>query len=345
MHTTSNFIFKKHLQFVALSILLIAAPIVVSAQKRSATKDRVYKEYTVNNKNEILNISNKYGNVDVETWEQNKVTVEVEIEAWGRNQKQADELSSQITIEDKRANNEINFRTTVNSKSVSMNSNSGFKINYRVKMPKVNPLRLVNKYGSTYVGDLENDVEIDVAYGTLRTGKLTGKKIELEVSYASSVDIEEVGDAYLDLAYPGNVEIDKAGRIEIDAKYGKLRIGEAISVQGSSAYLSVTVDKLEEELDIRNKFAASEIGLLGSHFKLVNVNATHGSFSMGIDENTPPFNFVIKTSFGSFKGDSNKIEIIKEKSSYTSADYEGNYKGGGTAKVYVETSHGSVRFR
>lgn len=328
------------------TLFLVFFSLNVQAQRgKNTARDRIYKQYTTVSTNEELNISNKFGSVEIETWSENKIEVTIEIETWGKNQKQADELLSIIGIHEDRSNHEISLITRVDTRTMNNGNKSGFSINYTIKMPKANPLTLTNKYGSTYIGDLENDVKIEAAYGVFRAGKLTGKDIELDLSFSSSVDIDEIADAYLDLSYPGNVEIDKVGRIELDGKYGKLRIGEAISLEGTSAYMSIIVDQLTEEINIRNKYASNEIGLLGPNFKLVNIDATHGSLSLGIDKNTPPFNFAIKTRFGSFKESVDNVEIIKEKSDYTSAEYEGKYKGGGTAKVYADLTHGSVRFR
>lgn len=346
IHTTFNIDLYKVFTITFVFILFFILIIPIKAQKRENTaENRFSKEYTIKDVNEIISIANKFGSVEIDTWEQNKVEVAIKIKAWGKNQKQADELLSMIKIDEERERNEISFRTRITSKNVSTNSKSGFKIDYEVKMPKSNPLVLINKYGSSSVGDLENDVEIDAAYGIFRAGKLTGKNIEIDVSFSSSIDIEEIGDASLDLDYPGNVEIDKAGRLEVVAKHGKMRIGEAVAIEGNVKYLSIIVDKLEEEMNIRNEFASNEIGLLGPNFRLVNIDASHGSFSMGVDENTPPFNFMIKTRFGSFKDYSDDVEIIKQKSDYTSAEYEGKYKGGGSAKVYADLTNGSVRFR
>ncbi len=299
------------------------------------------KEFSVANPQERLVISNKFGDVYVESWDKNQVVIEVTKRAWGRN---AEKLYERISFDASQSNGEIRIATIIKH-NMNTSSKSGFEINYKVKMPKANPLELENSFGYTYLADLDGDVTLEISHGELKAGTLRGKNVEIEVSFASSVDITEVVDAELETSFSSNVRVGKANQLTYDGKNGNFEIEEVNSLNADVAYLNLEIGLVNHVLNVENRFGSGEVEELGANFTSVHVESSHGSFTIELADEMAPFSFEVNTSFGAFKRPSDFIEIFKEKSDHTSASYQGRYKGGQTRKLTADMSFGDFRLR
>jgi len=102
-------------------LLLFLIPLTISATERNGkyTKNKVLKkEYTVNN-NALLNVSNKYGNIGISTWNENKIKIEVSITTNGNDEEKVQKRLDQINVEFQGNTSEVSAKTLIEKTSSS----------------------------------------------------------------------------------------------------------------------------------------------------------------------------------------------------------------------------------
>lgn len=325
--------------------------------------NKIERSFSVK-KHDALEIDNRHGDVHIETWDKNKIEIVIEINVWGNNQKRADALLADIDIEEKVSRGEIYFKTRVKRHQIKCNNHSGFEINYGVKMPKQNSLALSNKYGNVYLADLSGELELEIAYGKLKAEKLLGDS-EIEIRYSSG-EISELNNAEIVTAYTNRLDIEKVNNLELEARYGKITLGEVNLLEGEMKYFSLEAETVNQSLVLDCKYSKGEVDLLGPDFELVDVASAYGSFTFGLDEETAPFDFDIQVNYGGVKKmpksfsfsegidkeAHNKKEDRKEGNCFPcvpsvdfSSKYKGSYKGGAKAEFTAYLSYGNLRFK
>lgn len=113
---------------------------------------------------------------------------------------------------------------------------------------------------------------IDLEYGGLKTGVISGSDKEIKVGFGSAV-ITSIETGNVRCSY-SNLSIDKAGTIDvsnqfdktsintvhdlkIEQKYGDLKIGTAGQLKGNVQYANLVVDKLLKSAQITLKYSSS----------------------------------------------------------------------------------------
>ncbi|WP_425392480.1 hypothetical protein [Ekhidna sp.] len=322
------------------------------AKDQDQKKKHVEKNYKVSTTTKLV-IENKFGKVEINSWEKNEFDIKVEIIGKGRNEERAQRILDAIEIDITESSSEIIFETEISN---NKNKNEeGFEVNYTVYMSEKNPLEVKNSFGDITMGDRGNDLDISVSYGSMKVGDVAGdadikvsfgngsigrindaeatiKYSNFEVEQAnildltqgfSDVEIGEVNDLELESKY-GKVEIEKAGKVDADAHFTGFEIEELTgSLKLDCSYLGdFRIDKLAKtftSIDIDGKFGSYEIGLEEGVNADINAEFSFADLKISSDVDAT-FNYRVKESNRSTykgkigKGDPNKI--IRVDSSY-----------------------------
>lgn len=317
---------------------------------------KISKSYDVKS-NVKLAIENSFGRVHINTWDQNKITVDIEIIARMNNESRAQEMLDKIEIDIEESSSLISFQTRLGK--LRNRDREEFEINYKVNMPKKNPLRLKNSFGGNYVGDLLGESDIDISYGDLRIEKLFGladikisfsdgsiqlvKKGEIEIKY-SDVEIEELGVVKMEQGF-SDVEIEKIGTIDLVSKYGDMEIGTVQGIKGYVGYSEFSIDRLEVELEIEAQYSGDfTINEVAKGFSKIVIDGKFGDYRISFEEGAN-FTFDTELSFSDFSYSGLALDFdykVKE-------DFKSRYKGkmgtGNGGYVEIDTSYGDIRFR
>ncbi len=242
---TNLSIYNNKIAVLLLCVFIGAATYAEAAVlvKKQSFNKIIQKEFDIT-RDGMVSLSNRHGKVEVVTHEALKVEVEVKITVEVRSESCADEIFDRIIIAFSNNESTVNVQTSINSKSMWDNfwsscKNDNFTIDYYVKMPKSNRLDLYNKYGNTYVGELDAPANVDVKYGNV---KMDGVNDDLDIT----------------IGY-GNGTVAKARDVNVALKYGKLNIGELKDLNIESKYSKVVFDKAMDVNSI-SKYDTYRIG-------------------------------------------------------------------------------------
>ena len=345
------------LLFISLFLLSVAA----SAQE--LTKE-FHKEYTAGAK--TLQISNKYGDVVIQSWDKDQIVIDVKVTVEMSNKEKAQRFLDYIDVQFSEGSDAITAKTVIDDKFnfTGWGDSRKFSIDYNIKMPVGTDLTLANRYGNTDIDELHGLLDLEIKYGNLTAGKLTRGNIKplskLNIAYGKG-KIDETGWLDLTERYVGNMEIIKSQALLLDSKYSKLFLGETSSVVGESKYDNLRIDNINN-LVLENGYTTTNIGELT---KKLTYNGSYGSFAvdripagfesidvethymgvrLGIDESAN-YKLEAKVKYGGLKFDEdnfrNQRRIVENNSNEVSGTM--GKEESPTARVNVLASYGSVK--
>ncbi|WP_420318122.1 hypothetical protein [Ekhidna sp.] len=328
------------------------------AKDQDQKKKHVEKNYKVSATTK-LQIENKFGKVEINSWEKSEFDIKVEIIGKGRNEERAQRILDAIEIDITESSAEIVFETEISS---TKNKNEeGFEINYTVYMPERNPLEIRNSFGDVTMGDRENDLDINVSYGSLKVGDVGGDA-KIKVSFGNG-SVGRIIDGEATIKY-SNFEIDNANRLdleqgfsdieigevvdlELESKYGKVEIEKAGKIDADAHFTSLDIEELTGSIELDCSYLGDfKIDKLATTFTLVDIDGKFGSYEIGLEEGINA-DINAEFSFADLKisSDVDATFNYRVKESNKS-NYRGKIGKGDPNKIIrIDSSYGNLRLK
>jgi hypothetical protein len=347
---------------LSAAILLLSA---TPANAQELTKDFSKSFTAVSGKTVFL--SNRYGDLNIETWDRNEVSVEVKVTVEMSSRERSERLLELIEIEFIESDTAIGAKTIFSDRfSTATRGTSRFRIDYTVKMPSQNNLTVENRYGNIKMGTHPGRVNIDLRYGNLYAMKLTrgnikpinfisisyGKAAIDEANWLSAViryttdfNLTKVQAMTLDSRY-SKIIIDNAGSIVSDSKYDNITVREINNLVLDGAYTSVKLGTLTNSLRLNAKYGSFDATSVPAGFESISVDAAYCGIGLGI-ERSAKYRLDAKVNYGSLSYCEECIDIQKrivESNSREISGVAGSDKSP-AATVNIKSSYGSVRLR
>lgn len=294
-----------------LAIIFILSILFSSGFASAEEYDKkLNKTYDVN-KNSILSLSNRFGDINIENWEKNQVQIDVVITVENRNEEKAKETLEYIKVNFSEDGDIIKVETEIDndlSKAgnwviFGSNNSNSFNIDYTIKMPKSLQIELENKYGDVFINELSNLSNIVVKYGYLKINKMTreNEKPLNEVTLAySNGDIESCRWLKLTLKYSkmeikeskaimaitkySKLYIDQASSIVSESKFDEYNIGNITNFLGEGAYTDYDFDEITKKFELETKYGNCDVQYVPEGFEMINITNHYGNISIGIDD-------------------------------------------------------------
>ena len=279
-----------------LLILLTLLPVGLSARTTYRAEKTIERTYPASDKH-TLSIDSKFGNINVETWDKNEVSVIVTIVGESaRSQKSADYFLDRVTINSRASGSTISFSTSLSDNR--QNVKGGNSITYNVKVPRNISFVLSNKYGNITVDECGGKADVDVKYGNFYCPLLKGRTASLELGYGrahigkaqtldaeveySTVIIGKVERLMLDSKYT-TYEIEDAKVAIADSKYDKFDIEKAGRLKIETAYTDIQIGMVEEAVDVKNKYGGVQVKNVGTNAKRMNFDLSFTQLKVNIN--------------------------------------------------------------
>lgn len=333
--------------FLYSIVLLCLSSVQSFASDQNHEREKVIvKNYSASG-NEKLGIENQYGQIVVNTWDKNEITVEITVKSNAKTEAKSQEMIDGISISDTKAGNSI-YLKTLTKHSVISSGKQSLSIDYKVNIPASTQLNLLNKFGNVILPSLKSAIQVTVNYGNLRAGKLTGEDKRLLVTFGSA-DIDELDNVFLESKY-SKLNIDKIGKAEIQNSFGKTIIMEANNLRinqrygdldlrkvntlnGQVEFSNVDIDVIGKSAELSLKYSGNaDLGLIGSSVELIKVNASFSTVYLKFDESTS-LDFSAHLKYGDIKVNNMYMKdyVKSADQGSSSADYKGKIgKGGGS---------------
>jgi hypothetical protein len=255
------------------------------------------KEFAVD-KNTLMELSNKYGKIDIKTWNKPAIKIDVSVIIKANNKSNAEDKMREISIlMEKKGNNVVVVTDFLASNqswwSSWWNSTGNIKIeiNYDVFMPVDQTSIIENKYGNIYLPDVNAKTSINLQYGTLQAQNINGDLL-MDLSYGKatmgSVKNLSATIAYSDLRCTSSgtttilttkyskVYIDDAKTLTANSKYDNYKIGTANVVTMTGSYDDIELGSISTGT-FTLKYSGMEISSLSN---AITTDISYGSMTI-----------------------------------------------------------------
>jgi len=354
----------KNMYKIVLILLLIPLAIQASNKDGKYTKNKVIKKEFSVNKDATLLVSNKYGNIDITTWNEAKINMVISITTNGNDEDKVKKRLEQIDVEFDSNSNQVSAKTIIEKTTSSWSlwgkkNNVSIEIHYQIQMPITNNVNLSNDYGGISLDKLEGTSLIDCDYGKISIGELLNSNNKINIDYTNKSTVDFMKDGEINADY-STLHIEKAGRTKLNSDYSHISFGHLVSLDyncdygdlkiedcgnlnGNSDYMHTSVNKLRGSGDFDSDYGSIKIKELGDNFKTIDIKSSYTNIKLGINP-TASFNITASLNYCGFKnidGFTFNKEIKKTSSKY----YEGFYNSSNSgSNITIKSSYGSVSF-
>ncbi len=353
--------FKSTLLLIIVQLLVITSAFAAGEE----FSKNLHKDYDAN-ANTLLVIQNKFGNVDINNWDKNKVSIDVTITVDHKNEEKAKELIDLINVKFNQSGNTIEAITEIDEKfskwnfSFSNDDEKDFSIDYKVNIPKDIKLDLSNRYGSVFINEITGHSKISVKYGNLKINKVLRKNVkplsEIYLAYSkgtidecvwlklnlkySKIEIEKC-KALIAVTKYSKLYVDKASSIVCESKYDEYRIGSITNFVTTSAYTDFEFNEINKKLEFDNRYGNLNVDYVPADFEKIDIENEYGNIDIRISLDAS-YNLKGYAKYADIDfPEGNRISKIKENSSL---EVEGLIGKDNNTKsiVNIETRYGSV---
>ncbi|MFH2142818.1 MAG: DUF4097 family beta strand repeat-containing protein [Bacteroidota bacterium] len=225
--------FRYRIAATALALSFLVVPFLLNAQEEVVRE--INREFQTN-ENITLDITNKFGHVVINDWNEMRITINVKITVKSKNKEVAEKKQQYINIlfsEDEeniiKIITEIDDRISEDNSFFRGRSDDFFSIDYTVNMPRNQRINLYNKYGDVLINEIHGKSDIKVKYGDLKAQKLI---------FDDSKPLSKISVSY------GNANISKCNWLTIVSNYSHLNLTEGTAVVIVSKYSDIKMNNV-----------------------------------------------------------------------------------------------------
>lgn len=286
---------------------LIAFVVTLGLMAQNSTSGKEIKKEFAVNPNTRLELSNKYGNVDIVNTNEQKLTIQVNIKVNVRDKDKAESLIKSVQINISQEGDLIKAVTELDDNFSKFfrgfnTGDGGLEINYTVTMPKTIPVNLSNKYGNVFVNELTSTSTLDIKYGKLTANKIMHEGTEpltkIYMAYSDGT-IQETRWIELDIKYSkitivnskalavmskySKVFVTNGSSIVSESKYDTYDVGKLNNFITTAAYGHIVIKELSGKLQLETKYSDVIVDKIMTGFESIKISNSYGTYKLGID--------------------------------------------------------------
>lgn len=333
--------------------------------KKHEKSKSINKTYSVDD-NATLYVSNKYGNINISTWDKNVIEINIKITVKGNDLNQVDDKLNSIRVNFEASKSLVEARTYIEKEKSNWswwgNSNkTSYQINYTIKMPKTNNVDLLNKYGEIELDELEGKANIKCNYGNIDIEKLLNDSNYIKLQYCGGSSINYMKNGTLNADYSKitinktenlkssidytTLKIGNVNKLSFSSDYGSLSVKEATHVSGNSDYASMRFENIYKSLDVDTDYAGIRINNIAKGFENITINGSYSGIKIGTSEDNN-FTFSMNLKYASFRYPEDKTTFYKSIKKNTSSFYEGAFGNKKTnSTIQINSNYGGVSIK
>lgn len=263
-----------------------------------------------------VELTNKYGRIEVRTWARDSVWMQAEITASGKDREQAEKVLSRVDVRyqesrryfmaqteyqkgDSRPALISSFMNMLSDTRSALIDQSNVKVDYTLYVPEKARLDIENKFGDVLLGNFDGDLRLDLSHGNLRADALTGEDVRLSLSFGEG-QVRELRAPRLNakfaklffdkastLSWRGvssELQLVEAQRIELsDSRKDAIEVEFLQSLEGSAQFSRLEVGELSHHMNLSTEFGSLTVGKLKTGFSGVELNTQSTDISLRLE--------------------------------------------------------------
>lgn len=351
---------------LALGVLLITIPLTSTDANAEKLNKTYNKEFSTEKGNQVT-IENRFGQVNIENWDKNAVSITVEVTVEHNSADKAQKMLDAINVTIEKVGDEIKAVTEIDEKAFRISSgfnfsssSKEFSIDYNVKMPKDLNLDLYNKFGDAFINEITGHADIKIKYGNLKANRIFRGSEEplssLTLGYGDA-SIEEVDWMKLDIKYANlsitngkalvliskysKISVENASSLVVESKYDGINIGNISNIVGESGYTTYKIGKIGKKLSITTRYGDVKVQEVAPTLQELVYRGSYASLSAPIPASVS-YQIDATASYGGLSYNSQaKVSRIENNSKVSVNGIVGSNENTKT-KVSVTVKYGSA---
>jgi len=352
------------------SLILLKVNLTTLAQNESETRNYI-KTIPVGRET-TLEVSNKYGTVQIIPWSKDSAYIRAEVKAYGKDQSKLSKMFAGIKVNitgtkyivmaqtEFTSNINMFFENFKGMTNKIISYDSRVEINYYISVPEYIRLKIDNKYGDVYIENSSSEVTVSISNGSFKANSL-GKNSTLNLTFCdaeinsilsgnisasfSDITIESSDDLTIN-SVSSKYEIRKAGIIRGESRRDKFFIDDIASLNFTSYFTDFRIDNTRKDLVMDSRYGDIRASL-DKEFASVNIKSGYADISLSFDP-VSSYNLNVRhiNAFLVLPDQNIKIEekeINEDKKEYQVSGTVGNNQG--TAKVKIDATRGNIYFK
>lgn len=322
---------------------------------------------------DYLEVHNKYGGVNIQTWDRQEVKFVINIIVKAATEKRVDEMMELIKIDFSESSNRVSAETNIESSGFwGWGNNTKYEINYEILMPQNAYIKMSNKYGNTNIASMLRDIDADIKYGNIDleaqqvdvdldlkygNGNLKSakeldaeikysnftcgvvKRIELESGY-SQIDIRESDVLICESKYSG-IKVGRVVDLVNEGKYDDIEIQQVGNITINSGYTDVLIEKLFQSLNIEHRYGDLDVREVDSGVTKIDIDVKYTDVT--INTSNVGYTLDLNGAYLDFSLDSGFNQSSKDKDG-SSISIEG-VSGSGKIALDCRMQYGDLKVR
>jgi len=343
-------------KFKNVTLLFILGVFALGMKANAEEKTKNYHEAWTVNSVQTLQITNKFGDIKINNFSGDSVTIDVEITVEAPYEGKADELLDYINVDFGKSGSTVKAETNIDKE---FKSRQKFSIDYTVNIPSNKNLNISNKYGNTYVNTLNANGNFNIQYGSFTASELkapangnmdvllaygkaeigSASDMKVEVKY-SKMNFGEVKNINLESKY-SVLTIDEAGDIQAESKYDTFDFEDVQSVTANTKYSHFKIEKLEKGLKIDSGYGGISVEEISPDFETISIENSYGQIKLGLDNSSYNLDASCDYCGISYPEDNFAGDKMKDNQTRTVKGKVGS--GGGN--VYIRSRYGEIKLK
>jgi hypothetical protein len=257
-----------------------------------------------------LEISNKYGRIEITPWNKDSAYIRAEIKAYAKDRskvsKMFDGISVNINDSKYLVRAQTEFTSNINTLFESFKGmtskiiqyDSHIEINYYIKIPEYLNLKIDNKYGDVYMENTTGELRITISNGSFKAGSI-GKNSSINMVFCDA-NINSIVSGNLDASFSevtigtsedlsvnsisSKYNIKKAGILRGESKRDKFFIEDIGSLQFNAYFSDYKLNNLKKEVNLTTRYGSLNADFIDKEFESVNINSNYSDISLIFDQ-------------------------------------------------------------
>ncbi|WP_400080046.1 hypothetical protein [Winogradskyella sp. R77965] len=359
---------NRKIQF-RLALLLLLMPFVVLAnteiETAKTTEERTIKKSFNVSSNATVQVKNSFGNLDIITWDENRVEFDITIRITGNNAEKVQERLDGIDVEFSSSTNLVSAITEISKTEKSWwnwgkKANLKMEIDYVIKMPMTNNVDLNNKFGSINLDKLKGSSKIRCDHGKITTKELMSSKNVINFNHTRNCYFEYIKEGEISANHSGFTVaktekitikanhtrsiVEFAENVDYDCNHGSLKVDNVNNLEGEGNHLTFRIGNMFKNLTVEGSHGSLKIDRIASKANNIDIDVKFTSMTIGFDA-AFNFNFDLYFAHSSLR-DSDDFNFTNKEINHTSKKYQGYYGTEGSGNMLkINSQHGSVSFK
>ena len=349
-------------------ILLILCNVTYTLAQGYSDTRNITRSFAINRETNV-EISNKYGNMNIETWNYDSVKVVITASTTAPTLIDLNLAKKNVDFQFINTEHYVSAKTIIINPTQIMisdlksifNKGNTMNIEYKIFIPKTLNIKIENRYGDIYANSLAGNITINQAYGKLKLNQVDGQ-LNLNLDYVDNAEIEKITRGDCDFSFSNvhvkhissmklksrfsKIDIDDIDDLQIISAHDQLSIANLKSGEFTNKYSQVTIDNLENSVICDAKYGFITFRKTSPTLTKINIGSKYTDVNIYFDAETVGFETEINNRKSRIVYP--RIYELKEETinlkecRYRSTGHIGKASN---SNIFIDASYGTISFK